>query len=1010
MILRRPFRPAPRTVIRLLLVVCVLSASAGLARAQTAESAFDELAQLLEAAPSRQIGQPGNDVVDGQIQQLFAETVARQNDPARWVEAQRQVTEADAAEALLAEKLAGLQLILSAESQQFVSPWWIRFTVERPWRAVLGLVALMVLVMASWWFQRRRELLRFTAVLAAIAVILPVLAAMVETDAEKAVDEAGVDVRTTEGLARARDEAARAALRADKGANEALVGLWQHGRMFFPTAAFLPGEATMTVDDGSRVGLYQLAPNLVEPGNLPEAGFSGPLVYVAGGRPEELGGKQLTGAVALIDFNSAGRWIDAVALGAEVVVVLEPPAGAAASFDEALKKLSATPLSVPRFYLRRGDVESAFGKDWQRLADKGTTVRIDQAPGRWDRREVATDWLFIAGPEAPYDASQPRLVHLQTYKDSASVVPELSPGAQSAANLVLLQRLLKRFEQQPPQRPVLISVVNDHANALNGEHNYAFACFTEPGAVLKELEKLERDLAVQRFIQQLYSQIPNAALLERMRYQVESVGGKVFKVTKPAVEELSSRRNRTMQQRRRVQFGIVEPGEQALTGEQQGSELQRLEQRAEGFIPLMQLFNRLGTKTYYKDLSAEKRDRLAALFADIAARAELEADQLAHTRKRLYESLAIRRRLLHLTGADDALEVAEADYETIFNRRYSPLPGIATITLDLAFDSDRAGFFFGYDAVEGDKDSQRVQRLAEHTLEVAAHYARQSGQPNLLADTITAGGPPALAHLGARIEMGARAVHQFALAGLTLTSVRDVRARAFTPHDTLDRIDRRRFDALMGFAEGYLPMLLDAPGLEATRQARGTSQPVTAEVIVRKQDDQSIGLPRLVIGGALVTAYKARGSELDPMYAGQVRRWPILSTDVRGGVRLRGCYWNLASLLAFGYDPDFRQINAALDFGEGERRFISNVTVDTTGFRTNNIVAFEVRKVDLLGLTGPLTLKPISSSTSWTPARTRCLGTSPSPASPRWPSPNSCRPVWTGPARSSSSRAPASSC
>ena len=95
-------------VILLLIVVSMLTATGTLRAAQSQSSAFDELKQLLEAAPSRQVGQPGNEVVDQQIEQVFATAVEQQNDPARWETAQQLVAEADDAEALLAQKAGGV--------------------------------------------------------------------------------------------------------------------------------------------------------------------------------------------------------------------------------------------------------------------------------------------------------------------------------------------------------------------------------------------------------------------------------------------------------------------------------------------------------------------------------------------------------------------------------------------------------------------------------------------------------------------------------------------------------------------------------------------------------------------------------------------------------------------------------------------------------------------------------------------------------------------------------------
>ena len=43
-------------------------------------------------------------------------------------------------------------------------------------------------------------------------------------------------------------------------------------------AHFVPGRATITAPGQKAVRVYQMTPNLVDPGNLPEEGFTGPLV------------------------------------------------------------------------------------------------------------------------------------------------------------------------------------------------------------------------------------------------------------------------------------------------------------------------------------------------------------------------------------------------------------------------------------------------------------------------------------------------------------------------------------------------------------------------------------------------------------------------------------------------------------------------------------------------------------------------------------------------------------
>ena len=1016
--------------------------------------AFAQLEALLAHAPARQVGQPGNDLVDTFIRQLFERSVARNNDPKRRAEAVA-LERAEQAEAVLTRSLYDKQLAATRRTDALVSPWYIQLTLESPSLLVLTLAMLAVMFWAGFAVQRRRVLLVAGSVCVGAAIVALMAAALIDTEVERtavqseggAGGETGGQIRTQQQVVEAANEAARAALRADLEAAEVLRGLWQCGRVRYPSVAFIPGQAVLTTqaDPRARLRLYQVAPNLSEPGNLPETGFSGRLVYVGSARPNELAGQDLRDAVVLMYFNSDRRWVQAVERGASVVILIEPPTSA--TLAQAAQKITDAPLSIPRFYVRSEDLVKAWGHDWSDAISTGIEVRIRQPePGRWQHRDLFADWLFIPGTAEPRPDEPPerdtarQLVHIQTYKDSHSVVPELSPGATSAANLVATSRLLQHFERQPPRRPVLISVVNDHTNALTGEQEFFFSAFASTRAIDEELNNIDLQLAQQTFIREVYDRKPTHKLIEQMRVWNEVIGGQMLEIKSPAIDLLTDRRNTINGTRSRLGMELVKlkqeladsqrkrplrpdqsllPLEESFdltaepldlregdgpsepkskdgsssaeaasarlqssaikpTGsERKGAlflEVNRLQKKLDEIDleladtnVLMQLFNRLGWKTEMAELNDRQLNRLSGLFDTLHRETSAQILQYQADRDRLVENLKLRRRLLVVQAKEPSSarsqKPAMRDETEVLERRYAPLPAILALTLDLSFATDRLGLFHTGFLNENDTFNQnaqrRVRRLALHTLNTAQRYEQTTGRPNLLEDTIRgARGVSWQAHLGGRFALGARVAHQYAVPALTLTSLHDMRSRTFTPHDTIDRIDQDNFARVMEFVEGYVPALIDSEGLEQTRMRRGEPQTMAIRMTVRLQDPFSLGMPRRTLADAIVTALP-NVTQLPHHFRmlGQVRPWVVRMTDTVGRTTIRGSDWSGSGFQVFAYDDAFRRIRAVLDFNEGERRAASYISSGRNSeFITRELITFEAMKVDLMGLTEPLTL------------------------------------------------------
>ncbi len=396
---------------------------------------------------------------------------------------------------------------------------------------------------------------------------------------------------------------------------------------------------------------------------------------------------------------------------------------------------------------------------------------------------------------------------------------------------------------------------------------------------------------------------------------------------------------------------------------------------ADQYLPLMKLLQKFGAESGGEKIKWSARlDEFAPLFKEAVGRAKRRIAELTLRRKRLMDNLAIRRRLMSLNEKAMSGSVEDAGFSELFQQRYAPLPSTAVLCLDLAFGSDRAGFFAsgyltsptGAGKSFANTATNRVSRLAEYTLKIADEYAEQTGRAVPLVSTLlNAEGLPWQAHLPDRLVMGSRPVHEYARMGLTLTSVQDSRPLAFSPQDTASRIKRPYFDKLMTFARAYLPRLVNAPALEDQYQSRGDSLTMIAELKLHTLDDYSLDLATAAAPDALLLAWPGSYDYKQPRMFGQVQPWVTRTSDATGIVTLRSSRWADSSLQAFDFADDaFRKMNAALDFAsEATHKVPANVrlSIRNTGFHQRSLAMFRADRVDLFGVTQALTLMPAST-------------------------------------------------
>ncbi|MEM2465346.1 MAG: FtsX-like permease family protein [Candidatus Bathyarchaeia archaeon] len=205
---------------------------------------------------------------------------------------------------------------------------------------------------------------------------------------------------------------------------------------------------------------YSLWPNGAQACPTPPGGLIGELVYVGDGEYASFNGKNVSGNIVLMDFNSRRNWLNALNLGAKAVIFIEPPE--TTRYEAELKYVSA-PLYFPRLLVKEED-----GLYLKSLANKGIKVRVCNSM-RYERKNGVNVIAFLNGSGLSTNPELSReVVILGAKYDSISVVPALAPGADEAVGIAVLLELAAFLKNNPPARSVMFVAVSGHGFGLEG--------------------------------------------------------------------------------------------------------------------------------------------------------------------------------------------------------------------------------------------------------------------------------------------------------------------------------------------------------------------------------------------------------------------------------------------------------------------------------------------------------------------------------------------------------------
>ncbi|MCC6445468.1 MAG: FtsX-like permease family protein [Armatimonadetes bacterium] len=239
------------------------------------------------------------------------------------------------------------------------------------------------------------------------------------------------------------------------------IGLSEVVRETYQATVPIDRNSELTVG-GSRFRVYALWPNLVRTSQLPPGGLSAPIIYAGDSKLARYNGKAVRDSIVLVDFNSGSEWLNAPRLGAKAVIFIEPDTTMRGQGEG---KFVGIPLSIPRFWISKADAAQVLPSIMgQREVKANLTCDMP-----WEKRTASNVAGWIEGTDPKL---KNQYIILESYMDSMSVVPALSPGAESACGAAGLLELAKVFKKYPPKRTVLFLATSGHFLGLSGIRNW----------------------------------------------------------------------------------------------------------------------------------------------------------------------------------------------------------------------------------------------------------------------------------------------------------------------------------------------------------------------------------------------------------------------------------------------------------------------------------------------------------------------------------------------------------
>ena len=221
--------------------------------------------------------------------------------------------------------------------------------------------------------------------------------------------------------------------------------------------AFVEIQGANTASN-SKLKMYPLWPNLIRTPTLPQEGITAPIIYVRDGKLRNFNGKDVEGAVVMVDFNCAAEWMNAPRLGAKAIIFIAPTS---TMRGEAEAKFISIPIAIPRFYMNQKDAAPLLAAC---ASGRPPQVKLTcSMPWKTASARNITGWIQGTDPQL-----KDQIIVIQAYYDAISVVPALAPGADTACGMAAMLETIRAFKANPPKRSILFVANSAHFQALKG--------------------------------------------------------------------------------------------------------------------------------------------------------------------------------------------------------------------------------------------------------------------------------------------------------------------------------------------------------------------------------------------------------------------------------------------------------------------------------------------------------------------------------------------------------------
>jgi len=204
--------------------------------------------------------------------------------------------------------------------------------------------------------------------------------------------------------------------------------------------------------DGTVFPLVPARPNALVPPSSGTDGIQGQLVYVGKGTQADFENADPEGKIAIMDYNSGEKFLQAFRLGAKAVIFVRKEPAQAWNYHYVRAN-----ANLPRYYYD-GAVSNL-------VAGSELTIHSDI---NWERVTGRNVIGYLKGTDPVFNFKKEEVMILAARLDTFGEIPRITPGARGAANCAALLKLAEQLKKNPPKRNTVFLFLDSEARSHAG--------------------------------------------------------------------------------------------------------------------------------------------------------------------------------------------------------------------------------------------------------------------------------------------------------------------------------------------------------------------------------------------------------------------------------------------------------------------------------------------------------------------------------------------------------------